>query len=100
MVSAPTSLASLGVKDLLQVKLIWKHSRIYLRVILLYFYFDFRGLRDVDRGVLRLLKSNTIRLVLWLLRSLNFQRSVLVQDSYTPSCEVFSMYSDVCPISC
>lgn len=50
MVSAPTSLASLGVKDLLQVKLIWKHSRIYLRVILL--CFDFGHLRDVDGEVL------------------------------------------------
>lgn len=52
MVSAPTSLASLGAKDLLQVKLIWRHSRIYLRVTLLYCYFDFWGLRDVDREVL------------------------------------------------
>lgn len=48
MVSAPTSLVSLGVKDLLQVKLIWKHSRIYPRVILL--YFDFGGLSGMWTG--------------------------------------------------
>lgn len=73
MVSAPTSLASLGVKDLLQVKLIWKHSRIYLRVILFYNFFYFGGLQDVGREVLSFLAKILHDKAFEGLGSLNFQ---------------------------